>query len=184
MGSGFGIRKQAAFSSCAFVAVALGAQSAFGHDAAGIVNQEVNSASRSIQAALAATPVSEAETRSVLNNLRLWPVPRRLSICFVSGAPALRKRVAETMSSAWPIADLSEGRLDFDPASYETQPDCGTKPSSDIRVDFQERNGHWSYVGVESLQHVPSMNFDHIESFSLEDFRRIVAHEFGNALGL
>jgi len=65
MGSGFGIRKQAAFSSCAFVAVALGAQSAFGHDAAGIVNQEVNSASRSIQAALAATPVSEAETSSL-----------------------------------------------------------------------------------------------------------------------
>ena len=171
----------------ATVVVLLGAISMAGaaaHDAIGAATQEPLSASRSIQAALQATPLSQPATRSVLNNLRLWPVPRRLTICFVSGDAGLRKKVVDAIRANWSLADLSEGRLDLDSNTFQSLPDCGPTPSADIRVAFQKGSGHWSYVGAESLNHLPSMNFDGLEGLAAADAGRIVAHEFGHALGL
>ena len=161
-------------------------EGAAAHDLKGILVQEVDSASPEIATALSMTPTSDAAKRSVLNNLRLWPVPRRITICFVSGDQALRKRVSESMQRSWPIDTLTGGRLVFDTESFSKLADCVTPGSFDIRVDFKSGDGYWSYVGIESLKHNPSMNLGGFtDDFPVqEEFDRLVGHETGHALGL
>jgi hypothetical protein len=157
-----------------------------GHDLKGIILEQNSGSSASITDALAQTPTADFNTKSVLNNLRLWPVPRKLSICFHSGTAALRKRVTDSMRRVWPLATLTEGRLDFDTASFDDPPDCGSNPKADMRVDFKDQDGYWSYVGVESRLHNPSMNLQRFTETSPDDreFDRLVGHETGHALGL
>ena len=156
------------------------------HDARGIIQQEMHSASPQLAAALAATPSADVNTRSVLNNLRLWPVPRILTVCFLSGSSVLRARITQSMRRVWPLEQLTNGLLKLDPASFSTTPDCGPNPNADIRIDFKAGDGYWSYVGIESRQHTPSMN---LEGFTetvpaLTELDRLVGHETGHALGL
>jgi hypothetical protein len=154
------------------------------HDVIGAATQELTSASRAIHAELRATPFSEPQKRSVLSNLRLWSTPRKLTLCFLGGTASLRKQVIDDATSSWPLPQLTEDRLTFDPHSLSTLPDCAASPSADIKISFQAGGGHWSYVGSESALHNPSMNFDRLDSLSRQDARKIVAHEFGHALGL
>jgi hypothetical protein len=156
------------------------------HDLKGILLQEPQSATPQIDAALTSIPTADQHTRSVLNNLRLWPVPRKLTLCFISGSATLRKRVSDSMRKNWPLASLTSGRLDFDPVTFNSLPICTTVPTTDIRVDFKPTDGYWSYVGVESLNHSPSMNLGNFTELSPgdQDFNEIVGHETGHALGL
>jgi Astacin (Peptidase family M12A) len=161
---------------------------AHAHDTRGAATQELQSASPVIAAARAAVPAADLNTRSVLNNLSLWPVPRKLTVCFLGGTPALRKRVTDAMRRAWPILELTEGRLDFDATTFERTPDCSNPITNaeNLRIAFVKGDGHWSYVGVESLQHVPSLNLDGFTENepAQAEFDRIVGHETGHALGL
>ncbi len=156
------------------------------HDIRGFAERELTSASPALATAMAATPAADFNTRGVLNNLQKWPVPRKITICFVSGSSTLRARVTEAMRRLWPIGELSLGRLDFDATSFEKRADCGPKPSVDIRVDFAAGGGYWSYVGIESLRHTPSMNLDGFTETTpqQEEFDGKVGHEMGHALGL
>jgi hypothetical protein len=91
------------------------------------------------------------------------------------------------MRAQWPIAELTDGRLDYDTTSFQQVPDCAQSAGNySIRVDFAKGQGYWSYVGIESLRHPTSMNFGgFIEAPpSDQDFDRIVGHEMGHALGL
>jgi hypothetical protein len=160
---------------------------ASGHDLRGAAVQEAGSASPQLAKALAETPIADVTTRSVLSNLRLWTVPRKLTVCFVSGTPALRSRVVAAIQSQWRIADLTSGRLDYDASNFALAPDCNPDPSKfDIRIDFAKGSGHWSYVGIESRRHVPSMNLQAFTDSTPADpeFSRLVGHEMGHALGL
>src|SRR5437762_1254536 len=99
--------------------------SGFGHDLKGLIREQNSGSSESLAEAIAQTPTADFAAKSVLNNLRLWPVPRKLTICFHSGSTAVRKRVANSMRRVWPLATLTEGRLDFDTAAFDSTPDCG-----------------------------------------------------------
>jgi len=159
---------------------------AHGHDIRGAAVQEANSASPALASAVAATPVADFNTRSVLNNLRLWPIPRKLSACFVGGSATLRRRVTDSMRNSWHLAELTDGRLDFDTTSFDATPDCPDPPDAySIRIAFAAGQGYWSYVGIESLRHIPSMNLQFTDA-SLGDpnFDRLIGHETGHALGL
>lgn len=161
-------------------------EATYGHDIKGLIVELNSSSSPSIKNALAQTPTADFNTRSVLNNLRLWPVPRKLTICFHSGSATLRKRVTELMRRIWPLGILTEGRLDFDQISFNDPPDCGQDPKADIRVDFKDGEGYQSYVGVESRLHNPSMNLQGFTETSPTgaEFDRLVGHETGHAIGL
>lgn len=158
----------------------------FAHDVKGLIVDMNTGVSQSLQNALASTPIADAETRSVLNNLVLWPVPHKITICFLSGSDALRKRVTESMMRVWQLSVLTDGRLDFDRTTFGNPPDCGSNPKADIRVDFQSGDGYWSYVGVESRLHSPSMNLQDFTETSPEQaqFDELLGHETGHALGL
>src|SRR6185437_16060091 len=70
--------------------------------------------------------------------------------------------------------------------SFNATPDCGPSPTADIRVDFKEGDGYWSYVGAESRLHNPSMNLAGFTETSPDntELNRLVGHETGHALGL
>lgn len=167
--------------------LALNAAGARAHDAVGAMNQELSGNSNELRRALSEIPLAQMDARSVLNNLRLWTIPRRLTICFLGGSAELRQRVTGSMRKSWPIAELSGGNLRFDDTSFDEAADCPVDPgkASHIRVAFITGRGHFSYVGMESLNHMPSMNFDRLTTGTDDEtFERIVAHELGHALGL
>jgi len=156
-----------------------------GHDLKGATVEKTLSSSPDRYRALAATPTADFNTRSVLNNLMLWPIPRELTVCFLTGSPALRQRVSASARKVWALAQLTGGRLRFDAATFDSTPDCGQTPTADIRIDFAPKSGHWSYVGIESRLYTPSMNLEVSEdSPPASEFDRLVGHEFGHALGL
>src|SRR5688500_14965808 len=98
-------RPKAAITSVTLAVCVVGVSGITSVDAHDIRGQAKtrNSASPAIAAAIAATPAHDYATRSVLNNLQKWPVPRKLTICFMSGSPALRSRVTQAMRERWPI---------------------------------------------------------------------------------
>jgi hypothetical protein len=167
-----------------FVAALCAAPPGNAHDVTGVIVTHVDALSE--QLATARKTATDAQTRSVLNNVLLWPVPRQLTICFLSGSPTLRGRVTEAMMRLWQLNQLTAGRLTFDPVSFSSRQDCGAAPSSDIRVDFKSKNGYWSYVGVQSRSYVPSMNLQDFTDAAPTgaEFDRLVGHETGHALGL
>jgi hypothetical protein len=59
---------------------------------------------------------------------------------------------------------------------------------ADIRIAFRQGNGSWSYLGTMCRQipiDQPSMNYGWLTPDSPDDeVQRVVAHEFGHALGL
>jgi Astacin (Peptidase family M12A) len=71
-------------------------------------------------------------------------------------------------------------------AKLYNAPDCGNNPKADIRVDFKDKEGNYSYVGVESRLHSTSMNFQNFTEALPEDkdLDRSVGHETGHAIGL
>lgn len=60
------------------------------------------------------------------------------------------------------------------------------RPDSDIRISFEE-NGYASYIGNEAnvYKNEPTMFLERIDTIkNVKEFRKIILHEFGHALGL
>ena len=56
---------------------------------------------------------------------------------------------------------------------------------SDIKISFKEKGASWSYIGTDSKNYDPSMNFGWLEEETVDSlFRSVVLHEFGHAIGL
>ncbi|HWI14923.1 MAG TPA: M12 family metallopeptidase, partial [Burkholderiales bacterium] len=164
-----------------FLALAAGECAA--HDPRGAALYARSGASEAIKAALAETPQADVSTRSVLNNLLLWPVPRKITVCFHSGSPEMRRAVIGAAKRAWDLERYTGGNLQFDIQNLDTMQDCGGEPTADIRIALDARAGNYSYVGMESLRQTVSMN---LSLSSPQDPRLdyLVGHEFGHALGL
>ena len=163
--------------------LALVAAPAIAHDPRGAALYANRGASAAIKAALAETPQADVSTRSVLNNLLLWPVPRSLTVCFHGGTPEMRQAVTKTAARLWDLARYTGGNLQFDARTLEATPDCGREPTADIRIALDARAGNYSYVGMESLRHAVSMNLA-LDSPQDQRLDYLVGHEFGHALGL
>jgi hypothetical protein len=172
--------------SMGVLAAPVGAASA--HDPVGLLKilEENDQVDNEITQTLSTLPPADTGTRAVLVNLQLWPMPRALTICFVSGSTATRQRVVKSMQKNWNVGQLSGNRLTYDAASFKNTPDCKTSSPADISVDFKPSDGHWSYLGILSTKHMPSMNLAGFNENNPTDaeFDRIVGHETGHALGL
>lgn len=130
---------------------------------------------------------AKVRARSVIVTAYLWPANYRLSICFSGGSRGLRHRIVSVMQARWPLETLTNGALAYGD-SFSKVPSCYPWTVADIHVGFLSGpdGGYWSDIGTESREDRPSMNFEGFDTQpppSLE-FDRIVAHEFGHALGL
>lgn len=105
----------------------------------------------------------------------VWPKStRNLTVSFLDGDTIVHRKVMEVVRT-W-------------------ERHCGIKfnfgkfDRPDILISFLE-DGSWSYIGTSSKEqikkHKPSMNLGWLEATtSDEEYRRVVLHEFGHALGL
>lgn len=133
----------------------------------------------------AVTAQPAPRTRSLFDRRTLWDTGQKLSVCFISGTPRARARVASHAAEWTRFANIT---LDFGAASALRT--CSGTGSEDIKIDFVRADGHWSFIGRGSRQRTRSMNLagfgdDQLPSgMSPLELRRHVLHEFGHALGL
>jgi hypothetical protein len=103
---------------------------------------------------------------------KLWRPGRTLRVRFLDGDPRIQKRCI-------PFAKVWEQYANL-------KVDFGEDPNAEIRISFKYR-GSWSYVGADALaveKSEPTMNFGWLTlDTPLDEYARVVAHEFGHALG-
>ena len=102
-----------------------------------------------------------------------WPNGSTLRVRFLDGDPAVQQQVALS-ARQWNL--YANVTFDF-----------GDDPEAEIRISFRHR-GSWSAIGTDALSvptKDPTMNFGWLRPGTpLEEYMRVVLHEFGHALGL
>ena len=105
-----------------------------------------------------------------------WPKAGvRLTVGFLDNPESELRRKILAYANKW----NKTANIEF----VETQSDVA---SADVRIARVERDGHWSWLGIDILHHPgePTMNLD---GFTMRtpasEFDRVVCHEFGHTLG-
>lgn len=125
-------------------------------------------------------PKTEAEVtalqhhRAAVLKAAMWDQGAQISVRFLEGSAALKKRVMDVAKEWEKVANL---KFDF-----------RSSGPTDLRIAFVQGDGSWSYLGTQCRQIVepePTMNYGWLNDASAEDeVRRVVLHEFGHAIGL
>jgi serralysin len=125
---------------------------------------------------LAMPPEALGRSKAALLNDFKWQPGTRIRVRFLDGAPDLRQRV-QRVAEEWTGPGMANVRLQFVEGG-----------DADIRIAFVQGDGSWSYLGTMSQQipvSEPTMNYGWLTPDSDDDeLNRVVAHEFGHALGL
>ena len=118
-------------------------------------------------------PVYNPTALTVFESLT-WPNGSRLTVSFFDSPSAQLKADVRCLAGEWErYANISfRWRADND-------------RSADIRIGFDQNDGHWSKIGTKSRNGKrTSMNMEVNDNTSATNLRRVVLHEFGHALGL
>ncbi|MBK8050401.1 MAG: hypothetical protein IPK16_26845 [Anaerolineales bacterium] len=117
---------------------------------------------------------ANAAPKPGMDSRKRWSNGAELNVTFLSGEPVVQRKVA-AIASEW--SQFANVTFAF-----------GTDPESDIRIDFNPRMGSWSYVGIDCARipvGQPTMNLGWLKPNTADkEYRRVVLHEFGHALGL
>ncbi|MBP6440015.1 MAG: hypothetical protein KA259_00300 [Caldilineaceae bacterium] len=116
-----------------------------------------------------------ASKEGALHTARCWPLGATLRIAFLEGARGVQERVAAIAQEWTEYANLKFAFVD--------------DPDAEIRITFDGRTGSWSYLGTDctlpGLRGRATMNLGWLRAdTSATEYRRVVLHEFGHALGL
>ena len=105
-----------------------------------------------------------------------WDNGRKLNVAFLDGSATQRQKAQKYAESWMQFANITFA--------------FGSSASAEIRISFVADDGSWSAVGTDSLskpdfpQGKPTMNFGWLrDGTDEEEWRRVVTHEFGHALG-
>ena len=115
-----------------------------------------------------------AQRRAAFLKGARWQTGDQITIRFLDGDPALRKRVRDVASEWMKVANLNFVFVNQGP--------------TDIRIAFTQGNGSWSYIGTTCrsiAEPLPTMNYGWLTPGSSDQvLRSVVLHEFGHAIGL
>jgi len=118
--------------------------------------------------------ITDPEARLAALKARLWPTGSTIRIRFMNGHPVVQEKVAQIALEWIRYANL---KFQFTDA-YDAE----------IRIAFDRRGGSWSYVGTSAVNispRYPTMNFGWLyPNTDIDEYRRVVFHEFGHALGM
>lgn len=118
-------------------------------------------------------PYEKVQKGGVIRDKR-WPfsldAPIVLKVYFMDGEATVQERVKK-IAKEW--EGVAKFKFNF----------VKTLSGADIKISFN-KVGSWSYIGTDCKRNTPSMNLGWL-SPSLPDieYRRVVLHEFGHALG-
>ncbi|WP_367867458.1 M12 family metallopeptidase [Pedobacter sp. WC2423] len=102
---------------------------------------------------------------------QLWTNGSTIKVKFIGGSTYVRSKVKQYAKTWETSANITFSFV-------------ADNAAADIKIAFAN-DGSWSYVGKESKNYSPSMNYGWFnDSTSDTEFRRTVTHEFGHALGL
>ncbi|MDR4481551.1 MAG: pre-peptidase C-terminal domain-containing protein [Nitrospira sp.] len=111
-------------------------------------------------------------TRMAIVTGKKWQKGRTLGVHFLDGHQDVQAKVQHYAKQWSQFADVT---FDF---AYD--------PSAEIRISFLQE-GSWSYLGTDALgipRPAATMNYGWLTPTSTDDeYRRVVLHEFGHALG-
>lgn len=128
-----------------------------------------------------ALPDSLVRTRATMLSATFWGRDVELTVGFLGGTRALRKRVRD-LAMEW--LDRTGARLDF---QFWLDEDVDASDAN-IRIAFDPAKGSWSWVGTQArgiARGVPTMNLGWMTTELDEaQARSVVLHEFGHAIGL
>lgn len=122
-----------------------------------------------------AAPAPFENTKAAFPNATKWGQNETITVRFLEGSPALRRRVRDVARQWEQVSNLTLSFVEEGPAQ--------------IRIAFVQGNGSWSYIGTDCKrildQSEPTMNYGWLTDLSADDeVRRVVLHEFGHAIGL
>jgi len=121
-----------------------------------------------------AIPGGVTVARAAVEIRKLWQNGRKLRVAFMDGPTEVREKVAVIAKEWEQVANL---KLDF-----------VNSGAAEIRISFAEKGFSWSTVGTDALtvsSSQPTMNYGWLEAnTSITEYRRVVRHEFGHALGM
>ena len=140
----------------------------------------VRIALREQMAASARKPLNAGEmahiARMAVINSKKWQRGMTLKCKFLDGSPKMRKKT-EGVAHQW------EKHCDIKFKFVASGP-------AEIRISFYADGGSWSAVGRDALNrqyfplHQPTMNYGWLRDDTDDiEYRRVVTHEFGHALG-
>jgi len=116
------------------------------------------------------------ESYAAIVTLKKWPNGQTLRVLFLDGDPNVQDKVIAYAQTWSQFANIFVEK--------------STDPDAEIRVSFLQP-GSWSAIGTDALNAEwfpadgPTMNYGWLTpSSSEEEYRRVVTHEFGHALGL
>ena len=131
-------------------------------------------AARAAYAALAAPDGAPVPLEAAGPKSSWWPAGQRLRVRFLGGDAGVQARIRAIAEEWMRYVNIV---LDF-----------GNDPHAEIRIAFDTNDGSWSYVGTDNLgigQGSATMNYGWLTPTTAEwEYRRVVLHEFGHALGL
>lgn len=114
--------------------------------------------------------------RMALISAKKWPRAKQLRCRFMDGTPTQKEKVRYYAQTWEQHANVS---IEF-----------GNDRKSEVRISFQADPGSWSALGTDCLVtryfplDEPTMNFGWLDDdTSATEYRRVVVHEFGHALG-
>jgi hypothetical protein len=114
--------------------------------------------------------------RMALISAKKWPNKKKLRCRFLDGS-ATQKAKVQLQAKSW--EKYANIQIVF-----------GNDPKSEVRISFKADPGSWSAVGIDCLVKKyfpldePTMNFGWLQdNTSTTEYRRVVVHEFGHALG-
>lgn len=112
-------------------------------------------------------------TRAAIEQAKKWEPGRTLRIYYMDGDPVIIDKVNQVYPEWTQYANIK----------FEVTDD----PRAEIRISFREP-GSWSYIGTDALlvpSNKPTMNYGWLRRDTSDtEYRRVVLHEFGHALGL
>lgn len=131
----------------------------------------------------------EGDTRFVIQRVSRWVPGQTLRVAFQGGDAAAHREIAEAASEWMQHGNI---KLDFglDPAqgTYRSWSREDREYAAEIRISF-DQPGYWSTVGNDSANgdicppREASLNLEGFDADRPGDWRTVVLHEFGHALG-
>jgi len=130
-----------------------------------------------------------AQLRGVVARSVIWRRGETIKVCFRSGTRKAHERVIRHAKD-W----MQHANVVFDFMADGAPRKCKGDGHEDIKIEFKDNNGWWSFFGTVSRQKDPSMN---LQFFGTDTpmytngqpapeatMRKTILHEFGHALGM